>query len=165
MTDGLHCFDKAVSVTNSKAKRMNEWIVLLSIVPSIEAMWASVYFFCSGQFIYIPLAVLLNFMGVVTFVKLIDRGMIPKRIEAFLEKRREKAILRAEKWFQKYGNFVLFFLISLPLTGVGSYTGAFIGRVFELKGAKFYLMILVAISFSLVFGFLIGNFLNLLFVC
>ncbi len=135
------------------------------MVPGIEAMWSSSYFFCSGQSAYILLAILLNFAGVVTFVKLLDRGMVPKRIEGFLEKRRKKAMDRAEKWFGRYGNAVLFLLIAMPFTGVGSYTGAFIGRVFELKGARFYLMLLAAISFSVVFGFLIGTFANLLFVC
>jgi len=144
---------------------MNEWVVLLSIVPGIEAMWSSAYFFCSGQLSYIPLAILLNFLGVVAFIKLADTGMVPKRIEAFLEKRREKAMAKAEKWFRRYGNIVLFFLIAMPFTGVGSYTGSFIGRVFELKGARFYLMILAAISFSVIFGFVLGTFANLLFVC
>lgn len=144
---------------------MNEWIMLLSMVPAIEAMGASVYFFCSSQFIYLPLCILLNFIGVVVFIKILDREMLPQRVESFLEKRRQKAAKRIENWFGSYGNIALFFLIALPLTGIGSYTGAFIGRVFELKGARFYLMILVAISFSLVFGFLLGKFLNLVFVC
>ena len=144
---------------------MNEWIVLLSIVPGIEAMWSSAYFFCSGQLAYIPMAILLNFLGVVAFIKLLDRGMVPKRIESFLETRRKKAMDRAEKWFGRYGNIVLFFLIAMPFTGVGSYTGSFIGRIFELKGARFYLMILGAISFSVIFGFVLGTFANLLFVC
>jgi uncharacterized membrane protein len=144
---------------------MNEWIVLLSMVPGIEAMWSSAYFFCSGQPAYTILAILLNFASVVAFVKLLDMGMVPKRIEGFLEKRRKKAMERAEKWFKKYGNVVLFLLIAMPFTGVGSYTGSFIGRVFELKGLKFYLMVLSAISFSVAFGFLLGTFANLLFVC
>jgi len=144
---------------------MNEWIMLLSMVPAIEAMGASMYFFCSSQFIYMPLCILLNFIGVVVFIKILDREMLPQRVESFLEKRRQKAAKRIENWFGSYGNIALFFLIALPLTGIGSYTGAFIGRVFELKGARFYLMILVAISFSLVFGFLLGKFLNLVFVC
>jgi uncharacterized membrane protein len=144
---------------------MNEWIVLLSIVPGIEAMWSSAYFFCSGQPAYILLAILLNFAGVVAFVKLLDKGMVPKRIESFLERRRRKAAERIERWFGKYGNIALFFLIALPLTGIGSYTGAFIGRVFGLRGAGFYLMLLAAISFSVVFGFVLGTFADLLFVC
>jgi hypothetical protein len=37
--------------------------------------------------------------------------------------------------------------------------------VFELKGARFYLMILAAISFSVIFGFLIGSAFNLVFSC
>ena len=144
---------------------MNEWIVLLSIVPGIEAMWSSAYFFCSGQPAYILLAILLNFAGVVAFVQLLDRGMVPKRIESFLERRRKKAMDMAEKWFMRYGNAVLFLLIAMPFTGIGSYTGSFIGRVFELKGARFYLMILAAISFSVIFGFLIGSAFNLVFSC
>ena len=144
---------------------MNEWILLLSMVPAIEAMGASVYFFCSGQLLYLPLCVLLNFLGVFVFIKAMDRGMLPQRVEKFLERRREKAAKRIEGWFGRYGNIALFFLIAMPLTGIGSYSGAFIGRVFELKGAKFYLMILLAISFSLVFGFLIGSVANLIFRC
>jgi len=144
---------------------MNEWILLLSMVPAIEAMGASVYFFCSGQLLYLPLCVLLNFLGVTVFIKAMDRGMLPQRVEKFLERRREKAAKRIEGWFGRYGNIALFFLIAMPLTGIGSYSGAFIGRVFELKGAKFYLMILLAISFSLVFGFLIGSVANLIFRC
>jgi uncharacterized membrane protein len=144
---------------------MNEWIVLLSIVPGIEAMWSSAYFFCSGQLAFILLAILLNFLGVVAFIKLADKGMVPQRIESFFERRREKAAKRVEGWFGRYGNVALFLLIAMPFTGVGSYTGAFIGRVFELKGARFYLMILAAISFSVIFGFLIGSAFNLVFSC
>jgi uncharacterized membrane protein len=91
--------------------------------------------------------------------------MLPQRVEGFLEKRRQKAIKRIEGWFGKYGNIALFLLIALPFTGVGSYSGAFIGRVFDLKGAKFYLMILAAISFSLLFGFLIGSAFKIVFSC
>jgi uncharacterized membrane protein len=144
---------------------MNEWIILLSMVPGIEAMGASVYFFCSGQLLYLPLCIILNFLGVLVFIKAMDRGMLPQRVERFLERRRERAAKRIENWFGRYGNVALFFLISLPLTGVGSYTGSFIGRVFELKGARFYLMLLAAISFSVVFGFFIGAAFNLVFSC
>lgn len=144
---------------------MNEWILLLSMVPAIEAMGASIYFFCSNQLLYIPLCIILNFLGVVIFIKVIDRGMLPQRFGKFLENRREKAAKRIENWFGRYGNIALFFLIALPFTGIGSYSGAFIGRVFELKGAKFYLMILAAISFSLIFGFFIGMAFNLVFRC
>jgi len=142
---------------------MNEWVVFLSMVPAIEAMWASSYFFFSNQLLYIPLCVLLNFLSVFAFVKILDKGMLPQKIERFLERRKEKAMKRAEKWFQKYGILTLFFLIALPLTGVGSYTGAFIGRVFQLKGMNFYLMILGAISLSVVFGFFIGAFAGVFF--
>jgi uncharacterized membrane protein len=144
---------------------MNEWIVLLSMVPAIEAMGASIYFFCSGQLIYLPLCIILNFLGVAVFIKAIDRGMLPQRVGKFLERRREKAAKRIEGWFGKYGNAALFLLIAMPFTGIGSYSGAFIGRVFELKGVKFYLTILAAISFSLVFGFFIGRAFNLVFSC
>jgi uncharacterized membrane protein len=144
---------------------MNEWILLLSMVPAIEAMGASVYFFCSGQLLYLPLCIILNFLGVAIFIKAMDRGMLPQRVEKFLERRRQKAAKRIEGWFGRYGNVALFFLIAMPLTGIGSYSGAFIGRVFELKGAKFYLMLLAAISFSLVFGFFMGRALNLVFTC
>jgi uncharacterized membrane protein len=84
-------------------------------------------------------------------------------VERFLEKKGEKAMKRAENWFHKYGNIVLFLLIALPFTGVGSFTGSFIGRVFELKGTRFYLMILGSICFSVVFGFLIGSFAGIVF--
>jgi uncharacterized membrane protein len=145
---------------------MNEIImVLLSMVPGIEAMWSSAYFFCAGQLFYLPLCILLNFSGVVVFIKIMDREMLPERIEKFLEKRRQKTAKRIESWFGRYGNIALFLLIAFPLTGIGSYTGAFIGRIFELKGAKFYLMILLAISFSLVFGFFIGSAFGILFKC
>ncbi|MEM5812239.1 MAG: small multi-drug export protein [Candidatus Aenigmatarchaeota archaeon] len=136
---------------------MQESVVLLSMVPGIEAMWASSYFFYYNELIYIPLCVLLNFLSVLVFIKILDKGSLPKRVERFLERRKEKAMKRAEKWFQKYGNIVLFFLIALPLTGVGSYTGSFIGRVFDIKGKGFYLMLLGAISLSVVFGYLIGK--------
>ena len=142
---------------------MNEWVILLSIVPAIEAMWTSSYFFFSNQVIYVPLCIILNFLGVVAFIKLLDKGMLPSRIEKFLERKGEKAMKRAECWFQKYGNFTLLILIALPFTGVGSYTGAFIGRIFELKGWSFYLMILCSITLSVIFGFLIGTFAGIVF--
>jgi uncharacterized membrane protein len=143
---------------------MNELlIVLLSVVPAIEAMWTSSYFFYTGQLGYVPLCIILNFLGVALFVKLLDIGLVPKRIESFLEKKRNKAMKRAESWFGRYGLVALFLLIGLPFTGIGSYTGAFIGRVFQLKGAYFYAMLFLAISFSVIFGFLIGTFFNIYF--
>jgi uncharacterized membrane protein len=142
---------------------MNEWVILLSVVPAIEAMWASSYFFFSNQSLYVPLCIALNFLGVVAFVKAMDRGMLPSRIEKLLEKKAGKAMKRAESWFQRYGNFTLLILIALPFTGVGSYTGAFIGRVFELKGKAFYLMILCSITLSVIFGFFIGTFAGIVF--
>ncbi len=135
---------------------MNEWVALLSMVPGIEAMWSSSYFFYSSQLLYIPFCVVLNFLAVFAFVKVLDKGMLPERIERLLERRREKAIKRVESWFHKYGNLALFLLIGLPFTGIGSYTGAFIGRVFELKGRTFYLMILGSICLSVLFGYFIG---------
>ncbi len=142
---------------------MNEWVVLLSVVPAIEAMWASSYFFFSNQLAYVPLCIILNFLGVVAFLKILDKGMLPSRIERFLEKTAGKAMKKAEGWFQKYGNFTLLVLIALPFTGVGSYTGAFIGRIFELKGRMFYIMILGSITLSVAFGFFIGTFAGIFF--
>jgi len=142
---------------------MNEFVVLLSMVPAIEAMWTSSYFFYTGQVFYIPLCVLLNFLAVALFIRILDGGMLPKRIERLLERRGKKAMKRAEKFFQKYGNVTLFFLIAMPFTGVGSFTGAFIGRVFGLEGRNFYLMLLGAISLSVFFGFLIGMFAGIFF--
>lgn len=133
------------------------------MVPGIEAMWSSSYFFYSSQLLYVPLCVLLNFLGVLAFVKILEKGMLPQRVERFLERRKEKAVKRIESWFQKYGNFALFFLIALPFTGIGSYTGAFVGRVFELKGMAFYLMILGSICLSVAFGYFIGYFAGMFF--
>jgi uncharacterized membrane protein len=155
---------RCFSINNCKAKHMNEiLVVLMSMVPAVEAMWTSSYFFYSGQFLYIPFCVILNFLAVVVFLKILDKGMLPKRVENFLQKRGNKAMQKAEKWFQMYGNIVLFFLIALPFTGIGSFTGSFIGRVFDLKGSRFYFMLLGAISLSVVFGYVIGNLAGVVF--
>lgn len=136
---------------------MNEIIVLLlAAVPGIEAMWSSAYLICAGQYSLIPAAILVNFLAVVAFVYIVDRFSIPGKVEGFLQKRAERKVKKFEKWFGKYGYAVLFVLIGLPLSGVGSYTGAFIGRVLKLNKGAFYLALFFGISFSVIFAYLIA---------
>ena len=143
------------------------WILLLSLVPGIEARGASIYFFCSNQPLFIPFSVVLNFLGVCLFLKLLDAGKIPRRIEKFMERRAGKVIRKTERWFSKHGNIAIFFLIALPSTGIGSYTGAFIGRIFGLQGKTFYTYIFLAILSSLALAFVIAFTINhaLLIAC
>ena len=147
---------------------MNILFLLLSIVPAIEARGAAFYFICAGSeylaFILLA-AVMLNFAAVIVFLKLLDRAMIPGRIERFLDNRVNKRIKRIESWFKRYGNLAIFLLIALPSTGIGSFTGAFIGRVFELRGKIFYLSVLAGIALSLVPAVLIAYGINILGVC
>ncbi len=135
-------------------------MLLVSLVPGIEARGASIYFFCSNQLMLIPFAVALNFAGVMFFLKLLDAGKVPGRVESLIEKRAGKFAERIERWFERYGNITLFLLIALPSTGIGSYTGAFIGRVFGLEGAKFYTYILLGIISSLALAFTIAFAIN-----
>lgn len=131
------------------------------MVPGIEARGASIYFLCSNQYVFIPLTIALNFFAILVFVYLLDSARIPGRIERFLENRAKKKAKLLEKWFSKYGNLAVFLLIALPSTGIGSFTGAFIGRVFELSGRKFYLVILLAIILSLIPSVLIAYGINI----
>lgn len=136
---------------------MNEVIVFLAMVPGIEAMWASVYFLCSKQEFLLPLAIILNFVSVFIFLKIIDKALLPERIEKFLERRLNKKIIKFEGWFQRYGSIVLIALIALPFSGIGSFTGALIGRVFELNKKKLYLSVLIGIALSLLPAFIIAH--------
>ena len=140
---------------------MNELVLLLSAVPAIEARGASVYFIYSGQWFFIPLTVVVNFLAVLLFMKLLDMGKIPNRLESFMQRRMDKAYRRIEKWFEKYGNVAILLLIALPSTGVGSFTGAFIGRAFGLKSRMFYASIFLGIALSLAISFPIAYLLNL----
>ncbi len=124
--------------------------LLLSVVPAIEARGASLYFICTGKYWLVPVAVALNFFAVLAFLWLLDKAVVPARIERFLEKRAKKIMPKAEQWFKKYGNIAIFLLVALPSTGIGSFTGAFIGRIFGLKGRIFYLAIVAGIALSLV---------------
>ncbi len=131
-------------------------ILLLSLVPGLEARASSIYFICSGKYLFIPLAVALNFIAVLVFLKLLDKALVPNRVERFLESRADKIMNKAERWFKKYGNIAIFLLVALPSTGIGSFSGAFIGRVFELKGRSFYFAIILGILFSLLPAILIA---------
>ena len=143
---------------------MNWLFLLLSMVPAIEARGASIYFLCSGQAWLVPLTVALNFLAVLVFLKVLDLGKVPNRIEGFLERKLDKYYKRVDRWFHKYGNLAIFLLIALPSTGVGSFTGAFIGKAFNLSGKAFYLFILLGITCSLVLSFAAAYFLNALYI-
>ena len=136
---------------------MNEILILLSMVPSIEAMWVSVYFLCSKQEFLLPFTIILNFISVLIFLKIIDAALLPEKIEKFLERRLNKKIIIFEKWFQRYGTIVLIVLIAMPFSGVGSFTGALIGRVFELNKKRLYLSVFLGISLSLLPSFIIAH--------
>ena len=131
-------------------------VILLAAVPGIEAMWSSAYLICSNSMNLVPLAIVINFLAVMAFIKIIDNYKLPVKVENFIERRVNSRIKKFEKWFSKYGYVVLLILIGLPLSGVGSYTGAFIGRVLGLKKHIFYLCVFLGISFSVTFAFLIA---------
>ncbi len=135
---------------------MNWLWILFSIVPGIEARGAGLYLACSKNYLFIPFAVFLNFLSVMIFIRLLDSEKIPEKVEKFLEKKAGKHMKRAEKWFSKHGNLAIFFLIALPFTGIGSYTGAFIGRVFGLETRVFYGYVFLGILFSVLIGVIAG---------
>lgn len=143
---------------------MNWLFLLLSMVPGIEARGSSIYFLCSDQLWLVPVTVVLNFIAVMIFVKVLDMGHVPGRIEGFLERRAEKYYKRVDSWFHRYGNLALFLLIALPSTGIGSFTGAFIGKAFDLRGKVFYVFLLLGIACSLVISFAAAYFLDALYI-
>jgi uncharacterized membrane protein len=130
--------------------------VLLSAVPGIEAMWASAYLICAGSAQLIPFTIIVNFVSVSIFIKIVDTIRLPVKVEGFIARRVNSRIKKFEKWFGRYGYVILFVLISLPFSGIGSFTGAFIGRVLGLRKHVFYLYIFLGIAFSVVFAFLIA---------
>ncbi len=135
---------------------MNWFGVLLSMVPGIEARGAGLYLACLGHHALIPFAILLNFISAAAFVMLLDSGRVPERVETLLERRSKKLAKRIESFFSRYGNVAIFLLIALPSTGVGSYTGAFIGRVFGLRNRLLYLSLFAGICVSVVAGILVA---------
>ena len=143
---------------------MNWLFLLLSMVPGIEARGSSIYFLCSNQAWLVPVTVFLNFIAVLVFIKVLELGHVPGRIESFLERRLDKYYQRVDGWFHRYGNLALFLLIALPSTGVGSFTGAFIGKAFDLRGRVFYLFLLLGIACSLVISFAAAYFLDALYI-
>jgi uncharacterized membrane protein len=141
---------------------MNEIFLLLSAVPGIEARGSSIYFIYSGEWFLIPLAIFINFIAVAVFIKLLEMGKVPGRIDVYMERKLKKLHRRVDNWFEKYGNVAIFLLIALPSTGIGSFTGAFIGRAFGLKGKVFYASILLGIACSLVISFPVAYLLGML---
>jgi len=135
---------------------MNIASVIVAAVPGIEARGASAYMICSGNAALIPLAVFMNFIGVITFITLLESGRFPERIERFAKNKADRFMKKAESWFSRYGGAALLLLIALPSTGIGSYTGAFIGRILGLQGRIFYVVILLAIALSLPLGMVMG---------
>jgi uncharacterized membrane protein len=136
---------------------MDEIIALiLAIVPGIEAMWSSTYLICSNAINLIPFSILINFVGVVIFITIIDNFGLPKKLEHFLVKRAGNRISKFEKWFARYGYIILLLLVGLPLTGVGSYTGAFIGRTLGLRKHTLYIAVFLGIVISAMFAFLLA---------
>ena len=141
---------------------MNEILLLLSAVPGIEARGSSIYFIYSGQWFMIPVAVLINFLAVAAFIRLLEMGKIPDRIDNRMESKLKKVHHRVDSWFEKYGNIAIFLLIAVPSTGIGSFTGAFIGRAFGLKGKVFYASVFLGIMSSLAISFPAAYLLGLL---
>ena len=135
---------------------------IVSAIPGLEARASTVYFVCSGAYHLIPVAIVINFVAVIAFIKIIDRFGLPGGIEKFLKKRLDRKMDRIERWFGRYGDTAIFLLIALPASGIGSYSGAFLGRVFGLKGVWFYASILLAIVVSLLPAFFIGYGISLL---
>ncbi|MBI5347074.1 MAG: small multi-drug export protein [Candidatus Aenigmarchaeota archaeon] len=136
--------------------------LFISAVPGLEARAAALYMMCTGNFILIPAAVLINFIAVLIFLRLLDSALVPERVERFLKKRARKAMHKAERWFKKYGNIAIFLLVALPSTGIGSFSGAFIGRIFGLRGYAFYLAIIFGIALSLIPAMLVAYGINVL---
>jgi len=136
--------------------------VLLAAVPGIEAMWASAYLICAGALALVPLAILINFAAVVIFVHVVERVGLPARLERFLEHRVNSRVKRFEAWFSRYGYAVILVLVALPLSGIGSYTGAFIGRTLGLRRPVFYVCIFLGIVVSVLFAFLIAYGINVI---
>jgi uncharacterized membrane protein len=140
--------------------------LLLSMIPAIEARGATVYFVCSNQVIFIPAVIVLNFIGVLFFLFIIDRVSIPKKINMWLKRNLNKKKQKADSWFAKYGNLFIFLLVGLPSTGIGSYSGALLGRIFGLRGKVFYLTLIGGIIISLLPAVVLGLGINLLgFTC
>jgi len=135
---------------------VNEFIaVSMAVVPGVEAMWSSAILICLDKEYMIPLAVIMNFIATVVFLEVVDRFGIPKKLEGFIENRVNNMIKKFEKWFSKYAYVVMFLLIGMPFTGIGSYTGAFIGRVLGLKKPMFYVSIFLGIMLSVIFSYMI----------
>lgn len=130
--------------------------LIISAVPGLEARASTVYFVCSNSYYLIPVAIIINFIAVIVFIKLMDKFGLPFALERFLKKRLSKKMDKIENWFRKYGDVAIFLLIALPASGVGSYSGAFLGRIFGLKGKKFYLSILLAIAASIIPALFLG---------
>ncbi len=141
---------------------MSEYSVFLSLVPGIEAMWTSAYLICSSRYSLIPLAVVLNFISVFVFIKLLDASKLPSIVNKFLEQKIYKKMNKLENWFNKYGSYAILLLISLPLSGIGSFSGAFIAKVFGISGFKLYSIIFISILLSLVPAFLISYGINII---
>ncbi|MBI3190697.1 small multi-drug export protein [archaeon] len=129
--------------------------VLFSVVPGVEAMWSSAMLICLDAEYMIPLAIILNFAATVVFLEIVDRYGLPRKVESFIERKVNNRIKKFEKWFSRYAYVVIFILVGLPFTGVGSYTGAFIGRVLGLKKPLLFVSILLGIILSVTFSYMI----------
>lgn len=136
--------------------------VLLSAVPGIEAMWTSVYLICSQNSYLIPLAVIINFISVSIFTKLLDASKIPKTVSNYLENKLNKKMKKIENLSNKYGSYAILILIGLPLSGIGSFSGAFIAKVLGINGGKLYIVIFLGIIMSLAPAFLISHGISIL---
>jgi uncharacterized membrane protein len=130
--------------------------LLLSMVPAIEARGSTIFLVCSNQWMLIPIAVALNFFATLIFVYIVNKSSLPNRLNNFFKKRAEKRKEKADRLFAKYGNVAVFLLVGVPSTGIGSFTGALIGRMMGLKGKVFYLSILGGIIISLIPALLLG---------
>ena len=143
---------------------MDLLFLLLSMVPAIEARGSSIYFLCAGQPLMVPITVILNFIAVVVFIKLLEWGKVPNVLESFLERRSGRVFDRVERWFERHGNLAIFLLIAVPSTGIGSFTGAFIGRTLGLRNRVFYISVFFGIALSLAISFPIAYLLNTLYI-
>ncbi|MBS3056770.1 MAG: hypothetical protein J4473_05040 [Candidatus Aenigmarchaeota archaeon] len=139
---------------------MADWItnvvfLLSSMVPAFEARGASLFFICTKQIEFVVISIILNFIGVIIFLKIMDATMLPEKLNSYIQSKNSKIMKRIEPWFEKHGNFALFLLLALPGTGIGSYTAGFIGKFFRTNTTLFYVLLFSAIIISVLPSFFV----------
>lgn len=129
------------------------YTALVSILPVTELRLAIPVGKCLGLPLLLSfvISVVANIISVAALIYILPTivkyiGRVHPRLQRWIENILDKTQKRHTEKFQIYGSLLLMLLMSLPLPGVGGYTGVLIGYVFGISKLRTLLMLAIGMT-------------------